>query len=280
MAGMTDYEPLPPDVMRALLTPALLWFNPEFHGLEALDLDKPALFVGNHTLYGLTDVPLLIEHLWGQYSVMLRALGDRGHLRIPVWGDLLARFGMVEGTPENCAVLMRAGENVLVFPGGIREVTRRKDEKYQLIWKKRAGFARLAIEHGYDIIPFGSVGADDAFDVHLDAGDVLDNPVLHALAKETGVLKLLRGGDALFPVVTGLGPTPIPKPQRYYFGFGPRIAVRERRAGADRDAAAWALREQVRSAVEEQLRLMQVRRAQDHESGWSLIRRRLAPFKK
>ena len=64
---------------------------------------------------------------------------------------------MVLGSPEYCAALMEAGQHILVFPGGGREVMRRKGEAYQLIWKQRTGFARLAIEHGYDIIPFGSV---------------------------------------------------------------------------------------------------------------------------
>jgi hypothetical protein len=35
---------------------------------------------------------------------------------------------------------------VLVYPGGGREVAKRKGEKYQLLWKERVGFARLAIE--------------------------------------------------------------------------------------------------------------------------------------
>ena len=50
---------------------------------------------------------------------------------------------------------------------------RRKGEAYRLVWKQRTGFARLAIEHGYDIIPFGSVGPDEAFDILFDANDVM-----------------------------------------------------------------------------------------------------------
>jgi hypothetical protein len=38
---------------------------------------------------------------------------------------------------------------VLVFPGGGREVTKRKGEAHKVIWKERTGFARMAIEHGY-----------------------------------------------------------------------------------------------------------------------------------
>ena len=37
-----------------------------------------------------------------------------------------------------------------------------------LIWKKRLGFARLAIESGYPIVPFAAVGAEEMFHVLLD----------------------------------------------------------------------------------------------------------------
>lgn len=69
------------------------YLHPEFLGLCELGLKKPALFVGNHTIFGLTDAPLMIEHLYTRYGVMLRGLGDRGHLRScglssdrPRWG--------------------------------------------------------------------------------------------------------------------------------------------------------------------------------------------------
>ena len=37
---------------------------------------------------------------------------------------------------------MERGEAILVFPGGGREVMKRKDEDYVLIWKERLGFVR------------------------------------------------------------------------------------------------------------------------------------------
>ena len=45
------------------------------------------------------------------------------------WRDFLAGFGAVDGTRENCAALMREGESILVYPGGAREVFKRKSEK-------------------------------------------------------------------------------------------------------------------------------------------------------
>lgn len=277
-ASLTDFVPPPPTQMRRSFALARRYFYPEFLGLWEADLGRPALFVGNHTLFGLTDAPLMIEHLYTQYGVMLRGLGDRGHFKLPYWGEFLMRNGMVLGTPENCAALMRSGQHVLVFPGGGREVMRRKGEAYRLIWKQRAGFARLAIEHGYDIIPFGSVGPDESYRILLDANDLRASKAWQWLSRRLPLEEMTRGGDMIPPLALGLGPSPLPRPQRYYFGFGQRIPTAQLQGHEhDRDVV-WELREQVARAVEQQIgRLLQYR-AEDRLQNWSLLRRWLAPL--
>ena len=275
--GVLDFVPPRPAQMRRFFRAARWYFNPEFLGLWELDLSRPALFVGNHTLFGLTDAPLMIEHLYTHYGVMLRGLGDRGHFQVPYWGDLLVRHGMVLGSPENCSALMRAGQSILVFPGGGREVMRRKGEAYQLIWKQRAGFARMAVEHGYDIIPFGSVGPDESFEILLDGNDVKGSRAWAWLAKRTRIEQVTRNGDMLPPIARGLGPTLFPRPQRYYFGFGPRIATQHLQGRQDDKAAVWDVREQVARAVEGQIERLLRYRADDRLSNWSPLRRWLAP---
>jgi 1-acyl-sn-glycerol-3-phosphate acyltransferase len=271
------FTPPPKDEMRALLSLPRFWFAPQFLGLAEIDVTKPALFVGNHTLFGLTDAPLMIEHLYTRYGVMLRGLGDRGHFAVPFWGDFLVKHGMVLGSPENCSALMQAGAHVLVFPGGGREVMRRKGEHYRLIWKSRAGFARLAIEHGYDIVPFGSVGPDESYRILFDAGDVTRTGWLHALAERLGLLRLTRNGDLLPPLAIGVGPTLIPRPQKYYFGFGPRIATEHLRGRQNDEAAVWSVRERVARAVQAQIARLIAHRKEDRPLNWSPPRRWLAP---
>lgn len=273
------YVPPSREAMRGFMRLARFWFYPEFLGLWELDLSRPALFVGNHTLFGLTDAPLMIEHLHTQYGVALRGLGDRGHFKVPVWGDFLVRHGMVLGSPEVCSALMKDGQSILVFPGGAREVNRRRDEAYSLIWKQRAGFARMAIEHGYDIIPFGSVGPDESYKILLDANDFTAPGWRRRLAEKTGLMKATRDGDLIPPLAMGLGPTLIPRPQRYYFGFGARIPTAHLQGQhTDRDAV-WAVREQVAHAVEEQIARLRAFRIEDRTQNWSVLRRWLAPLR-
>jgi len=272
------YQPPPAPRMRRFMAPARAWFRPEFLGLWELDLERPALFVGNHTLFGLTEAPLMIEHLYTQYGVMLRGLGDRGHFKVPYWGDLLVRHGMVLGSPEICSALMQAGRHILVFPGGAREVMRRKGEAYKLIWKQRTGFARLAIEHGYDIVPFGVVGPDESYRILFDANDMTRPGWRRDLLARSGLMKYTRGGDFLPPAVLGLGPTLIPRPQRYYFGFGPRIPTEAAKGRQDDKDTVWALREQVAAAIESQIERLKQYREQDRPRTWGAVRRWLAPL--
>lgn len=57
--------------MRRFFAFARCYCYSEFLGLRELHLKKPALLVGNHTIFVLTDAPLMIERLYTQYGVML-----------------------------------------------------------------------------------------------------------------------------------------------------------------------------------------------------------------
>ena len=87
----------------------------------------------------------------------------------------------MRGTRDNVRALMRDRQTILVFPGGAREVNKRRGQQYQLLWRERIGFARLAIEHRYPIVPFAAVGVDDMLDVIVDQ----NTPIYGQLARGT-----------------------------------------------------------------------------------------------
>jgi len=242
---------------RVLLAPWRWLTAPVFEGLEHVPRDRPFMLAGNHTLMGVLDVPLMVLGMHEQTGVFPRPLGDHMHFKVPLWADLLRGFGTVDGTRENCRALMRAGESILVFPGGGREVFKHQGEQYKLLWQKRSGFARLAIEFSYPIVPFAAVGAEDAFDILFDADDLLASPVgplVERLAPRT---------DVIPPVVRGLGPTALPRPERFYFRFSAPIET-ARLAGRETDEAVCvALREKVRKAVERGIAALLLERERD-----------------
>ena len=221
--------------------------------MEKLDPNKPTLLVGNHTIYGVIDVPLFLAQIYRERGVLVRALADHQHYDIPLWRDVLDRTGGVEGTRENCSALMQRGEHVLVFPGGAREVSKRKGEQYQLTWKRRTGFCSMAIQHGYNILPFAVVGPDDMYDIVLDAEDILQSPV-GKLLKKAGLLEkkgLLRGGDIIMPLTRGLGLTALPRPERFYFAIGDEIEVSPYQGKENDQDALFELRDEVAFSIQD-----------------------------
>jgi len=241
--------------VKLLLEPWQWLTAPKFYGLEHIPTDRPFLLVGNHTLMGVLDVPLLILGLYERRGVFVRSLGDHLHYRIPVWRDLLTRFGAVEGTRDNCRALMRADEPILVFPGGGREVFKHKGERYRLIWKNRLGFVRLAIEQGYPIVPFAAVGAEECYDILIDSDEIRATPIGRVLER------FVQRADEIPPLVRGLGP--LPKPQRFYFKFSRLIATKPLAGRQDDEAVCLELRTRVQRAIESGIRFLLRKRAAD-----------------
>ena len=139
------------------------------------------------------------------------------------------------------------------------------------VWKERVGFARLAIQHGVPIIPFASVGVEDMFEIVLDAEDLLNSPV-GALLRALRITEQpwFRHGEIIPPVARGTGPAGIPRIERQYFLFGEPIDPSPY-AGLQQDReACYALRSQVKGAVEGGIEALREVREADPER-WSVL---------
>jgi 1-acyl-sn-glycerol-3-phosphate acyltransferase len=249
-----------------IVAPLKRLLSPVSFGIEHVPREGAVLLAGNHTIYGLLDIPMLGLEIYEKTGRAVRGLGDYNHFALPIWRDLLRRIGAVRGTRENCARLLEAGEAVLVFPGGGREVMKHKGEKYRLVWKERVGFARLAIEYGVPIVPFASVGVEDMFEIVVDADDVLASP-LGSLLRALGITEKpwFRHGEILPPISRGTGPAGLPRLERQYFLFGAPIWT-ARFAGDHEDPeACLALRREVQAAVERGIAQLQQVRSGDPE---------------
>ena len=277
-AETIDFEPLPMDELLRIATPLRRLLSPVAIGIEHVPREGAVLLTGNHTVYGLIDIPMLALELYEKTGRLVRGLGDHNHFALPIWRDVLHRLGAVRGTRENCARLFERGEPVLVFPGGGREVMKHKDEKYKLIWKERVGFARLAIEYGVPIVPFASVGVEDMFEIIADADDILRSPV-GELLRVLGVTTQpwFRHGEILPPLTRGAGPVGLPRIERQYFLFGPPIDTQRFRGRHEDREACLALRRQVQAAVEMQIgQLREVQAADPERYPVQRLLRRLA----
>jgi 1-acyl-sn-glycerol-3-phosphate acyltransferase len=246
---LDDFEPPSPAFLRRSLALQYRYFSPRFEGAENVSPARPALFVGNHAIFGVVDSPLFVTELYRHTGVYPRSLGDHFHFRTPGWGKLLLKYGAVPGTRENCRALMQSGQFVLVFPGGAREVAKRRGEQHRLVWKQRTGFARMAIEHGYDILPFASVGCDVSYDILFDGNDFKQSWWGKRLLANDTINRTLRGGDLFMPVARGLGPTALPRPEPFWFKVGEPIATAHLQGREGDETVLWELREQVADSI-------------------------------
>lgn len=249
--------PGPRDVAAARRIYAMrrFWHDPVFLHCDRVPTDTTRLlFVGNHSLFA-AETPLLWLHLAEHHDIILRPLGDRFLFKSPLTRRWFESMGAVEGSRENCAALMEQDQPILVFPGGAREALHERGKAHQLLWGDRAGFAVMAARYDYTIVPFGVVGIDDQWDYVRDRAEMSQTKFVQAL-RRWGVIDR---DDIVPPIIRGIGPTPIPRPNRHYYAFGEPVPSAE--VNADDEAAVWQLRETVRTSIEALIaELLEVRR--------------------
>ena len=199
-----------------------MYFTPTFLGAEYIDASKPAMYVGNHTIYGVLDSPLIIDYLYNEHKVAVVSIADHSHFYLPGWRGMVKKFGAVRGIQDYVRSVMQQSYSILVFPGGGREVLKRKGEAYQLIWKQRYGFLKLAQEFDYDIVPFAALGGDEVFELGFDASAIVENRWFKQLLKIEKLDQLLRHGD----VIPSLPKRIIPKRIPFYFQFMSRQSLK------------------------------------------------------
>jgi 1-acyl-sn-glycerol-3-phosphate acyltransferase len=137
------------------------YFRVETFGIENIP-DGPCLLVANHS----GQLP------WDGVSVgssllfdrdpprLVRAMVDRFVQKIPFVSYFFARIGQILGTPENCRRLLEGGEAILIFPEGVKGISKPITRRYQLE-PFGAGFMRLALETKAPIVPVAIIGAEE-----------------------------------------------------------------------------------------------------------------------
>lgn len=238
------------------LRPVVALTRPYVDGIEHLPGDGRFLLVGNHTQAG-SEVFMISDAVRRGIGTRVRPLADRnfGRMRgLP--GDLLAAYGAVVGDPETARELMLHDQTILVFPGGGREIGKFKGEEYTLRWQGRAGFARVSVENGYPIVPAGLVGGDDVY------RSLTSRDSAYARFSEALGRRLNGRPDMAMPLLRGIGPTLIPRPQRLYLRFGSPIDT-SRPLGIGKQDWVDAVKEQTQRVLEQILADLQQLRSTD-----------------
>jgi 1-acyl-sn-glycerol-3-phosphate acyltransferase len=183
-----------------------LWLYKHYFRVETFGIEKvPAgrvLLIANHSGQlpvdgAMIGVAMLTE---GKPPRTIRSMVEKWVPTLPFVSTFFARIGQIVGTPENCRRLLERDETILVFPEGLKGISKLYKDRYQL-QKFGLGFMRLALETNTPIVPVAVIGGEEQ-------APAITN--LKPLAKLLGL--------PVLPVTPYGAPFPLPVKYRLHFG--------------------------------------------------------------
>eukprot|EP00929_Paragymnodinium_shiwhaense_P067926 TRINITY_DN34139_c0_g1_i1.p1 TRINITY_DN34139_c0_g1~~TRINITY_DN34139_c0_g1_i1.p1 ORF type:complete len:886 (-),score=199.41 TRINITY_DN34139_c0_g1_i1:380-2998(-) len=168
-------------------------------------------------------------------------------------GGSFAKWGAVPVNGRNFFRLLKRGDPILLFPGGVREACHGPGDKYRLLWPEDAEFVRAAARFDAIVVPFGSIGSADnvsilgasKFDGPRERLSELDMPAFPNIAPRLSLAQQTSGGFG----------------DRLYFSFGKPVDLRDLNP-KDRAGCATAY-DKIRTDVEKEIAWLLEKRVDD-----------------
>jgi 1-acyl-sn-glycerol-3-phosphate acyltransferase len=216
------------------------WFRTEVHGIDNVPEGR-VLLVSNHggqiPLDGIVIACALIMD--AKRPRFVRSMVERFISTLPFFSIWFPRVGQVLGTPENARRLLDAGEALLVFPEGVKGISKSFHDRYKLA-PFSPGFMRLALETNAPIVPVAVIGAEEQYP---SVGD------FKKLAKAMGVPSV-----PIIPQLFMGMMMPLPTKYRLYFGEPLQFSGDPDDEDSVIDEKVWVVQATVQSMVNRALR--------------------------
>lgn len=186
-----------------------IYFRVEARGAQHVPAKGPAILVANHSgafPYDgvMTHLAVYNEHPKGR---IVRYLVDDYVFEVPLLRSFIMRAGGVRACHENATRLLDRGELIVVFPEGVKGVSKTFDQRYRLLRFGRGGFIRLAMRTGVPIVPVAVIGAEEIHPIIWKS---------RRLARPLGLPFIPF--TPTFPWLGPLGFVPLPSKWRIVFG--------------------------------------------------------------
>ena len=165
--------------------------------------DGGVLLVSNHGRLDF-DMFILIKLIFDSCGRFVRIMADHIWFKLPVFRSIFPLIGAVEGTRSNAVALLRSGQVVLTYPGGVPEIMASRFGREHISWSGRTGFARVAIEAQVPVVPIASIGVNNGF-IFLTSGKLLGYLLYRGLFRMGPSYHSYRD-----PLVIGVLPIPLP----------------------------------------------------------------------
>lgn len=139
------------------------YFKVRVFGKENVE-DKQYMVVSNHSgqiaIDGLMIGTAFAVDIWPPR--ILRPMVERFYTGLPFINKWSSECGSVLGDRENCLNLLERGESLLIFPEGVKGVSKSTKDFYK-VQSFTKGFYRMALSSNVEILPVAVVGAEEMF---------------------------------------------------------------------------------------------------------------------
>ncbi len=135
-------------------------FRYTLRGMDRIP-EGPCLFVGNHSGAGAVEVLCMLPAWTARFGDArpVWAMANKVSLAYPAAGPWLRSIGAVPASYENGREMLARGHDLMVFPGGDIDSFRPFYQHRKVVFGKRRGYVRLALEMGVPIVPVATIGA-------------------------------------------------------------------------------------------------------------------------
>lgn len=230
------------------------YFRVDVEGAKNIARNGPALVVANHSGAlpydgAITNLAVYNNHPKHRYA---RYLVDDFVYYVPFIGTFIQRTGGIRACQENAIRLLDHGHMIMVFPEGLKGVSKPFDERYQLQRFGRGGYVKLAMRTGVPIIPTAIIGAEE----------------IHPMLWKSDVLGKAMGlpyfpFTVTFPWLGPLGLMPLPT--KWKIVFGKPISFKKYTA---RDAKSERKVKEVSHKIQAKVQSMIDKELEKRESVW------------
>ncbi|XP_020281854.1 transmembrane protein 68 isoform X2 [Pseudomyrmex gracilis] len=138
-----------------------IWHGYEVVGLENIPQDKPVLFIYYHGAIPI-DLYYFISKVFLFNSKLIHTVADRFLFKLPGWSIISDVLKVIPGTVQTCSAILKEGNMLAISPGGVYEA-QFGDSYYKLMWQKRMGFAKVALDAKVSIVPLFTKNIREAF---------------------------------------------------------------------------------------------------------------------
>ncbi|XP_030764746.1 transmembrane protein 68 isoform X2 [Sitophilus oryzae] len=137
-----------------------IWHGYEIHGLENLPISGPVLFIYYHGAIPIDLYYFLAKMLLSKFG-LVHTVADHFLFKIPGFNILADCMKVIPGTVQSCSRLLKEGNYLAISPGGVYEA--QFSTNYELMWKRRLGFAKAALDSKAPVVPIFTENIREAF---------------------------------------------------------------------------------------------------------------------